>query len=172
MVLAACSSSPCGNTTSVARVTGTLIEEGRLHSLQGVSILITPRCFGFTGRFCSDPPTARRNHGYLYTLPPIIIVRLRHVPAMMLGVAGARDLADQVRLSGRRCSCAGRDSSRHLINARSFTRTCEREYPKMWRGAEARAANCGGAGSGPQRSCLFLTEIRYKGTLVGMVRAT
>ena len=91
------------NTTSVARVTGTLIEEGRLHSLQGVAIPDYAAVFRIHGPFLfGSTDKLERISDHLSTLPPIIIVRLRHVPAMdASGLQALEDLADQVRLSGR-----------------------------------------------------------------------
>ena len=62
----------------------------------------TWRCFGFTGRFCSARPTSSSDiSDQLSTLPPIVIVRLRHVPAMdASGLQAIEDLADQVHAVG------------------------------------------------------------------------
>ena len=90
-------------TTSVARVTGSLVEEGRLNSLQGVSIPDYAAVYRIHGPFlfgATDKLTAILDH--LPKLPPIIIMRLRHVPAMdASGLQALADLADHVRLSGR-----------------------------------------------------------------------
>jgi SulP family sulfate permease len=90
-------------TTSVARVTGSLVEEGRLHSLQGVSIPDYAAVYRIHGPFlfgATDKLTTILDH--LPKLPPIIIMRLRHVPAMdASGLQALADLADHVRLSGR-----------------------------------------------------------------------
>ncbi len=111
------------NTTSVARVTGTLVEEGRLHSLQGVTIPGYAAVFRIHGPFlfgATDKLESITDH--LSTLPPIIIVRLRHVPAMdASGLQALEDLADQVRLSGRTLLlCGARQQPAHLMRRAAF----------------------------------------------------
>ena len=111
------------NTTSVARVTGTLIEEGRLHSLQGVSIPDYAAVFRIHGPFLfGSTDKLERISDHLSTLPPIIIVRLRHVPAMdASGLQALEDLADQVRLSGRTLLlCGARQQPAHLMQRAEF----------------------------------------------------
>jgi len=111
------------STTSVARVTGTLIEEGRLHSLQGVTIPDYAAVFRIHGPFlfgATDKLAAISDH--LFALPPIVIVRLRHVPAMdASGLQALEDLADQVRLSGRTLLlCGARQQPAHLMERAEF----------------------------------------------------
>jgi SulP family sulfate permease len=111
------------NTTSVARVTGTLIEEGRLHSLQGLSIPDCVAVFRIHGPFLfGSTDKLERISDHLSTLPPIIIVRLRHVPAMdASGLQALEDLADQVRLSGRTLLlCGARQQPAHLMERAEF----------------------------------------------------
>jgi SulP family sulfate permease len=111
------------NTTSVARVTGTLIEEGRLHSLQGLSIPDYVAVFRIHGPFLfGSTDKLERISDHLSTLPPIIIVRLRHVPAMdASGLQALEDLADQVRLSGRTLLlCGARQQPAHLMERAEF----------------------------------------------------
>ena len=111
------------NTTSVARVTGTLIEEGRLHSLQGVSIPDYAAVFRIHGPFLfGSTDKLERISDHLSMLPPIIIVRLRHVPAMdASGLQALEDLADQVRLSGRTLLlCGARQQPAHLMQRAEF----------------------------------------------------
>ncbi len=110
-------------TTSVARVTGTLIEEGRLHSLQGVKIPDYAAVFRIHGPFlfgATDKLADIADH--LPTLPPIVILRLRHVPAMdASGLQALEDLADQVRLSGRTLLlCGARQQPAHLMERAEF----------------------------------------------------
>jgi sulfate permease, SulP family len=110
-------------TTSVARVTGSLIEDGRSHSLQGVDIpdyaavyrIHGPFLFGATDKLeeiVDDLPE----------LPAVIIVRLRHVPAMdASGLQALADLADQVRLSGRTLLlCGARQQPTQLMARAEF----------------------------------------------------
>ena len=108
-------------TTSVARVTGSLVEEGRLHSLQGVSIPDYAAVYRIHGPFlfgATDKLTAILDH--LPKLPPIIIMRLRHVPAMdASGLQALADLADQVRLSGRTLLLCGARRQPALLMARA-----------------------------------------------------
>jgi SulP family sulfate permease len=111
------------NTTSVARVTGTLIEEGRPHSLQGVSIPDYAAVFRIHGPFLfGSTDKLERISDHLSALPPIIIVRLRHVPAMdASGLQALEDLADQVRLSGRTLLlCGARQQPAHLMKRAEF----------------------------------------------------
>lgn len=111
------------DTTSVARVTGSLIEEGRLHSLQGVGIPDYAAVYRIHGPFLfgtTDKLTRISDH--LPALPPIIIIRLRHVPAMdASGLQAIEDLADQVRLSGRTLLlCGARQQPGHLMERAEF----------------------------------------------------
>ena len=111
------------NTTSVARVTGTLVEEGRLHSLQGVTIPDYTAVFRIHGPFLfGSTDKLERITDHLSTLPPIIILRLRHVPAMDASALQAlEDLADQVRLSGRTLLlCGAREQPAHLMERAEF----------------------------------------------------
>jgi SulP family sulfate permease len=113
------------NTTSVARVTGRLVDEGRIHSLQGLTIpdyaavyrIHGPFLFGATDKLLQI--TDR-----LPTLPPIVIVRLRHVPAMdASGLQGLEDLGDQVRESGRTLIlCGAREQPAGLMRRAEFHR--------------------------------------------------
>ena len=110
-------------TTSVARVTGSLVEEGRLHSLQGVSIPEYAAVYRIHGPFlfgATDKLTTILDR--LPRLPPIIIMRLRHVPAMdASGLQALADLADQVRLSGRTLLlCGARQQPAHLMARAEF----------------------------------------------------
>jgi len=110
-------------TTSVARVTGSLVEEGRLHSLQGVTIPDYAAVYRIHGPFlfgATDKLTAILDH--LPALPPIIIMRLRHVPAIdASGLQALADLADQVRLSGRTLLlCGARQQPAHLMARAEF----------------------------------------------------
>jgi SulP family sulfate permease len=110
-------------TTSVARVTGTLIEEGRLHSLQGVASPDYVAVFRIHGPFLfGTTDKLVRISDRLSTLPPIVIVRLRHVPAMdASGLQALEDLADQVRLSGRTLLlCGARPQPAHLMERAEF----------------------------------------------------
>ena len=111
------------NTTSVARVTGALIEDGRLHSLQGLSIPEYAAVFRIHGPFLfGATDKLERISDHLSTLPPIIIVRLRHVPAMdASGLQALEDLADQVRLSGRTLLlCGARQQPAQLMARAEF----------------------------------------------------
>ncbi len=110
-------------TTSVARVTGRLIEEGRLHSLQGVAIPDYAAVFRIHGPFLfGSTDKLERISDHLSTLPPIIILRLRHVPAMdASGLQALEDLADRVRLSGRTLLlCGARQQPAHLMQRAEF----------------------------------------------------
>ncbi len=111
------------NTTSVARVTGKLIEEGRLHSLQGVAIPDYVAVFRIHGPFLfGATDKLSRISDHLAALPPIVIVRLRHVPAMdASGLQALEDLADQVHGSGRTLLlCGARDQPARLMERAEF----------------------------------------------------
>ncbi len=111
------------NTTSVARVTGKLIEEGRLHSLQGVAIPDYVAVFRIHGPFLfGATDKLSRISDHLAALPPIVIVRLRHVPAMdASGLQSLEDLADQVHGSGRTLLlCGARDQPARLMERAEF----------------------------------------------------
>ena len=108
-------------TTSVARVTGSLVEEGRLHSLQGVTIPDYAAVYRIHGPFlfgATDKLNAILDR--LPMLPPIIIMRLRHVPAMdASGLQALADLADHVRLSGRTLILCGARRQPALLMTRA-----------------------------------------------------
>jgi SulP family sulfate permease len=113
------------NTTSVARVTGRLIEDGRLHSLQGLAIpdyavvyrIHGPFLFGTTDKL-------NRITDHLQALPPIVIVRLRHVPAMdASGLQALEDLAGELGTSGRTLLlCGAREQPAQLMKRADFHR--------------------------------------------------
>ncbi len=55
-------------------------------------------------------------------MPPIVIVRLRHVPAMdASGLQALEDLADEIRASGRTLLlCGARQQPTHLMQRAEF----------------------------------------------------
>ncbi len=111
------------NTTSVARVTDTLIEDGRVHSLQGIEIPDYVAVFRIHGPFLfgtTDKLSQISDH--LEKLPPIIILRLRHVPAMdASGLQALEDLADEIHASGRiLLLCGAREQPAHLMERAEF----------------------------------------------------
>ena len=59
---------------------------------------------------------------HLPTLPPIVIVRLRHVPAMdASGLQAIEDFADQIHASGRTLLlCGAREQPAHLMERAEF----------------------------------------------------
>jgi SulP family sulfate permease len=111
------------NTTSVARVTRRLIDRGTVHSLQGTTIppyvalfrIHGPFLFGATDKLAR---VSRRLKG----LPPIVIVRLRHVPAMDgSGLQALEDLADELKASGRTLLlCGAREQPAFLMERAEF----------------------------------------------------
>jgi sulfate permease, SulP family len=111
------------NTTSVARVTSTLIDEGRQHSLQGIEVpgyaavyrIHGPFLFGTTDKLDRIIDDVDR-------LPPIVILRLRHVPAMdASGLQALEDLADRVHASGRTLLlCGAREQPANLMERAEF----------------------------------------------------
>ena len=110
-------------TTSVKRVTDDLIEEGSVHSLQGVEIPAYVAVFRIHGPFLFGATDKLSDIlDQLPTLPPIVIVRLRHVPAMdASGLQAIEDFADQVHASGRTLLlCGAREQPAHLMERAEF----------------------------------------------------
>jgi SulP family sulfate permease len=110
-------------TTSVKRVTGDLIEEGTVHSLQGVELPDYVVVFRIHGPFLFGATDKLVNIlDDLDTLPPIVIVRLRHVPAMdASGLQAVEDFADQIHASGRTLLlCGAREQPARLMERAEF----------------------------------------------------
>ena len=139
-------------TTSVKRVTDDLIEEGSVHSLQGIDIPVYVAVFRIHGPFLFGTTDKLSDIlDQLSALPPIVIVRLRHVPAMdASGLQAIEDFADQVHASGvyaalvrgARAACASH-GARRVPRASG-----QREHPpERPGGAETRACHCGGTRS-------------------------
>ena len=110
-------------TTTVKRVTDDLIEEGSVHTLQGVDIPPYVAVFRIHGPFLFG--TTDKLSGILDqlpTLPPIVIMRLRHVPAMdASGLQAIEDFADQIHASGRALLlCGAREQPAHLMERAEF----------------------------------------------------
>jgi sulfate permease, SulP family len=110
-------------TTSVARVTGRLIEDGRAHSLQDRSIQWHTAVYRIHGPFlfgATDKLDVILDH--LSALPPIVIVRLRHVPALdASGLQALENLADQLKESGRTLIlCGARAQPANLMQRAEF----------------------------------------------------
>jgi SulP family sulfate permease len=110
-------------TTSVKRVTGDLIEEGSVHSLQGIDIPPYVAVFRIHGPFLFGATDKLSEVvDQLPGLPPIVIVRLRHVPAMdASGLQAIEDFADQIHASGRTLLlCGAREQPAHLMERAEF----------------------------------------------------
>jgi SulP family sulfate permease len=110
-------------TTSVKRVTDELIEEGSVHSLQGVEIPAYVAVFRIHGPFLFGATDKLSDIlDQLATLPQVVIVRLRHVPAMdASGLQAIEDLADQIHASGRTLLlCGAREQPAHLMERAEF----------------------------------------------------
>ena len=110
-------------TTSVARVTGRLIDEGAIHSLQGTTVPPYAALYRIHGPFlfgATDKLSKILDH--ITTLPPIVILRLRHVPAMdASGLQALEDLADRLKQSGRTLIlCGARDQPASLMRRAEF----------------------------------------------------
>lgn len=111
------------NTTSIARVTGKLIDEGRLHTLQGLTIPDYAAVYRIHGPFLFGTTDKLDRIGdHISSLPPVVILRLRHVPAMdASGLQALEDLADQLKDSGRTLVlCGARDQPAHLMQRAEF----------------------------------------------------
>ena len=110
-------------TTSVKRVTDDLIEEGSVHSLQGIDLPPYVAVFRIHGPFLFGATDKLSDIlDELPTLPPIVIVRLRHVPAMdASGLQAIEDFADQIHASGRTLLlCGAREQPAHLMERAEF----------------------------------------------------
>lgn len=110
-------------TTSVKRVTEDLIEEGSVHSLQGVEIPPYVVVFRIHGPFLFGATDKLSNIlDQLDTLPSIVIVRLRHVPSMdASGLQAIEDFADQIHASGRTLLlCGAREQPANLMERAEF----------------------------------------------------
>jgi sulfate permease, SulP family len=110
-------------TTSVKRVTDDLIEEGSVHSLQGVEIPPYAAVFRIHGPFLFGATDKLSDIlDQLPTLPPVVIVRLRHVPAMdASGLQALEDFADQIHASGRTLLlCGAREQPAQLMERAEF----------------------------------------------------
>jgi SulP family sulfate permease len=110
-------------TTSVKRMTGKLIEEGSVHSLQGTTIPPYAALFRIHGPFLfGATDKISRISDHIESLPPIVIVRLRHVPAMdASGLQALEDLADQLKESGRTLLlCGAREQPASLMKRAEF----------------------------------------------------
>jgi SulP family sulfate permease len=110
-------------TTSVARVTGQLIEEGAVHSLQGTTVPKYAALFRIHGPFlfgATDKLSEILDH--LPTLPPIVILRLRHVPAMdASGLQALEELSDRLKDSGRTLIlCGARAQPANMMRLAEF----------------------------------------------------
>ena len=110
-------------TTSVARVTGRLIDEGAVHSLQGTALPEYAALYRIHGPFlfgATDKLSKILDH--IATLPPIVILRLRHVPAMdASGLQALEELADRLKESGRTLIlCGAREQPAHLMRRAEF----------------------------------------------------
>ena len=113
------------NTTSIARVTGKLIDEGRVHSLQGLTIPDYAAVYRIHGPFLfGATDKLDRITDHISGLPPIVIIHLRHVPAMdASGLQALEDLADQLTGSGRTLVlCGAREQPAHLMARAEFHR--------------------------------------------------
>jgi SulP family sulfate permease len=110
-------------TTSVARVTGRLIDEGAIHSLQGTTLPAYAALYRIHGPFlfgATDKLSKILDH--MNTLPPIVILRLRHVPAMdASGLQALEELADRLKQSGRTLIlCGAREQPASLMRRAEF----------------------------------------------------
>lgn len=112
-------------TTTVSKVTGDYIEDGRVHILQDKEIppyvavyrIHGPFLFGVTDKI--ETITEK-----LQELPPIVVVRLRNMTAIdATGIAALEDLADQLKQSGRTMLvCGARPQPATLMGEAGFDR--------------------------------------------------
>jgi SulP family sulfate permease len=110
-------------TTSVARVTPELVEEGEVHTLQGKSIPAYAAMYRIHGPFLFG---ATDKVGPILDAidqqPPIVILRMRHVPAIdASGLQALEDLADRLHESGRTLLlCGARDQPARVMQRAEF----------------------------------------------------
>lgn len=98
-------------------------KEGGVHSLQGLSIPKYVAVFRIHGPFLFGATDKLSDIlDQLPALPQIVIVRLRHVPAMdASGLQAIEDLADQIHASGRTLLlCGAREQPAHLMKRAEF----------------------------------------------------
>jgi sulfate permease, SulP family len=110
-------------TTSVSRVTSEYVESGREHSLQlnpipeGVAVyrIHGPFLFGASDKLAIVEEE-------LETLPPVVILRLRNMPAIdATGMHALESLADKLHEAGRRLIvCGMRDQPAKLLEQAEF----------------------------------------------------
>ena len=90
-------------TTGITQVTEDHIQQGRAHILQGRDIPEGVAVFRIDGPFLFGATDRLRDVvGDPSRLPPVVILRLRHMTAMdATGLQAIEDLADRLRVSGR-----------------------------------------------------------------------
>jgi SulP family sulfate permease len=112
-------------TTDITQVTPGFVEEGRVHILQDKPIPPYVAVFKIRGPFLfgsTDKLAALTEH--LEALPPIVILRLRHMTAIDgTGLRAFEDLADRLRASGRTLLlCGAREQPAAVMRQAQFPR--------------------------------------------------
>jgi sulfate permease, SulP family len=110
-------------TTDITLVTPGFVEDGRVHILQDKPIPAYVAIFKIRGPFLfgsSDKLTRVTEH--LDALPPIVILRLRHMTAIDgTGLRAFEDLAERLRLSGRTLLlCGAREQPAAVMRQAGF----------------------------------------------------
>jgi len=110
-------------TTDIALVTPDFVEEGRIHILQDKPIPAYVAIFKIRGPFLfgTSDKLARVTEP-LDALPPIVILRLRHMTAIdATGLRAFEDLAERLRLAGRTLLlCGAREQPAAVMRQAQF----------------------------------------------------
>jgi SulP family sulfate permease len=137
------------HTTTVSRVTGEYLTEGRQHVLHGKDIPDDVAIFRVHGPFLfGATDKVARMVEHLESLPPIVIVRLRNMTAIdATGLQALEEAADRIRESGRSVIvCGAREQPRAVMEQAGFPDHIGRENfcphvdAALERAAELRAA--------------------------------
>jgi SulP family sulfate permease len=110
-------------TTDITLVTPDFVEDGRIHILQDKPIPAYVAIFKIRGPFLfgSSDKLARVTE-HMDALPPIVILRLRHMTAIDgTGLRAFEDLAEHLRLSGRTLLlCGAREQPAAVMRQAQF----------------------------------------------------
>jgi sulfate permease, SulP family len=118
------------NTTTVSRVTGDYVEDGRVHILQDKDIPSYATIFRIHGPFLfgsTDKISAVTEK--LQELPPIVIIRLRNMTAIdATGLFALEEVARQLHASGRTLIlCGAREQPAQVIHQGDFEEVVGKE---------------------------------------------
>src|SRR5258708_7114925 len=110
-------------TTTVTKVTDDYVDDGRMHILQDKDIPYYATIFRIHGPFLFGPPdkisAVTEN---IHKLPPVVILRLRHISALdATGLFALEEVARTLKASGRQLIlCGAREQPLQLIQQTEF----------------------------------------------------